>query len=327
MKYPRRSPYLICKRTGRDEYMMEHYLYSEKYLMDHKTVSFLKQLDGKHNPYDLLSDSSRQQVGRMLKELKACDLLAPKKTLLKLGVGSCIYPLIYCYPNKLQKWFAKFWNTFLMIMYIPMLITGVVLQSRGTHTYMRCKDELYLAMFIGVLFGITFHELSHACAGIAYNGHLFEIGIGTQYFLPMGYVLIDNSSVESRMKRIQIDAAGIEMNLFLYGVFMCMSAAGFWNPFVMKLSGTINLAMAILNALPLSNFDGMKILAIITGKKDVLEHAKKLIRHRKRYLRKPACRARCIAALTASYGLVGFQLLLPMLLIYEGISLVRLILL
>lgn len=117
------------------------------------------------------------------------------------------------------------------------------------------------------------------------------------------------------------------MNLLLYGVFICLSAAGFWKPFVMKLSGTINLAMAILNTLPLSNFDGMKILAIITGKEDVLEHAKKLIRHRKKYLQKPASRARCIAALTASYGLVGFQLLLPMLLIYEGISLVRLILL
>ena len=328
MKYPRRSPYLTYKQTGRDEYKIDNYLYSETYYLNRKTASFLKQLDGKHNPYSLLSDCSKEYVRQLMKDLKASDLLAPKKELLKIGIGSCLYPLIYCYPGIIRKWLAKIWNLILMIMFIPMMATGIYLQHHGMiHAYMQSKSELYLSMIIGSAIGIALHELSHTCAGLAYNGQLFEIGIGTYCFLPIGYVLMDNSKVKSRLKRLQINAAGIEMNLLLYGVFMCLAAAGFSNPFVMKLCGTISLGMAIVNALPLSILDGIKILSIISGKEDVLDHAKKLIRHRKKYLRKHTRKAGRIAAVTASYGLVGFQIVLPMLLIYEGISLIRLIML
>ena len=95
----------------------------------------------------------------------------------------------------------------------------------------------------------------------------------------------------------------------------------------MMLCGVINLAMAILNSLPLSCFDGIKILSIITGKEDVLDYAKELIKHRKDYLRKQERNARRVAVITASYGLMCFQIVLPILVVYEGLSFVRLILL
>ena len=325
MKYPRRSPYLIFQQTGKDEFIVENYLYSESYRLSYQTASFLKQLDGNKDPHNLLPDWSNEHIRQLLEKLEACGLLAPKRKVLKLGLGSFLYPLIYCYPGKSKIWLAKLWNVILMIMIIPMLAIGMHLQSQFIDVYMQDKSELYLSLLIGSLIGVAFHEISHTCAGLAYGGTLSEIGIGMQYFLPMGYVIMDDRSVKSKLRRIQIDAAGIEMNIFLYGCFMCLAAAGFFNPFVMMLSGTINLMMAIVNILPLSTFDGMKILSIITGKEDVLEYAKALIKHRKEYLRRQVCTTGRVAAVTASYMLVGFQTVLPMLLVYEGISFVRLI--
>ncbi len=74
MKYPRRSPYLMYKRTGRDEVVVEHYLLSGTYRLNHKTAAFIKRLDGKHSPYSLLPDCSRDHVGN------ACKWCIFKKT-------------------------------------------------------------------------------------------------------------------------------------------------------------------------------------------------------------------------------------------------------
>lgn len=328
MRYPRRNPYLIFKRTGRDEFMVKDYLSNETVRVSSNTATFLENLDGRHDPYRLLSGYSRECVNRLIKNLEQRDLLAPKKVLMKLGFGSCVFPLVYCYPNKALRLMGRLWNALLMLMFLPMLGVGIYLQKYGTtQIYMQSKSELYLAMVVGTFFGILLHELSHGCAGLAYNARLFEMGIGSQLFIPLGYILMDDSSVKSRIKRIQIRAAGIEMNLLLYGVFHGLAALGLFNPFVMEVSGTINLSLAIVNSLPLNGLDGMKILSIISGKEDVLGYAKKLIRQRKWLLVKPFRNVGSVAAVTASYGLVGFQIVFPMLLIYEAISLVRLILL
>ena len=324
MKYPKKSPYLIYKRIGRDEYRVENYIYSEVYHLSCQTAMFIRRLDGKHNPYELLPDCSKEDVSELMQELKDCNLLAPRKKPLVTGWGCVLYPLVYCYPGKLLKELAVIWNEILMIMFIPMMLIGINLQKRTEHIYMHSKNELYLAIFLGALSGIVLHELSHTFTGLAYGAVLSEIGIGTHCFLPMGYVLMDQSNVKSRYKKIQIFAAGIEMNLFLYGCFMCLAAAGNFNPFIMKSCATINLVTGIVNIFPLNGFDGMKILSLIVGKKDALKSAKMIIRHRNKYLRNK-CNVGRIIVVAASYAVVGFQILLPMLVFFEGISLIRLI--
>lgn len=323
MKYPRRSPYLIYKRVGKDEYKVENYLYSEAYRVDFVTTAFLRQLDGRHNPYALLPKCDKEYVRKLLRNLKDCNLLAPEKKLLTLGIGRCMYPLMYCYPGKIQKLLAEVWNLLLMILFIPMLIKGMCIYGSGSFSvYMQSKNELYLGMLIGVSVGISLHELSHSCAGLTYGGHLFEIGIGTYFFIPMGYVLLDNTHIKNRFHRIQIYAAGVEMNLLLYGVFMRLVPTGFISPFVMYVAAFENLGLAILNMLPLDRVDGIKILSIILRKKDLLKHAKTMIKRRKYYRRNP----RKIVAVSAAYALVGFQVVIPILFVCEGYNLVKLIL-
>ena len=326
MKYPKRSPYLIYRRYG-DEYIVENWIYSEKYCMDQETVQFLKNLDGKHDPYELLPDYSREKVSQFMEELDDCDMLATEKKIMTIGPGLFKYPLIYCYPDRLQRKLAKIWNRFLILMFLPMLVIGLYLQCNEIREYIFSKSELYLGLIVGTLFGVVFHELSHTCAGLAYGAHMSEIGVGVHFFLPIGYVLMEDKNVKNGLSRIQINAAGVEMNLFLYGCFMCLERSGYFHSCVMYLCGIISLTMAIINILPLDGLDGMKILSIIFGKEDILQCAKKIAKSRRRYLNWHYFSAASIAAVTGSYGLVGFQIILPMFTIVEVISLVRLILL
>ncbi len=326
MKYPRKSPYLIYKKTEHNDYRIENYLSYDVYRITNKTAAFLKCLDGRHNPYELLPDCSRSDVQKILREFKAYHLLAPKKNLIVFGVGSFMYPLIYCYPGKWKKLVAIICNFLLMALFFPTFILGLCLgKSSIIHIYAQSKIELFVAVLIGAIIGITMHELSHACAGLAYGAHIFEIGVGTKFFIPMGYVLMDPSNVKSRLKRVQIEAAGIEMNLFLCGALMFLKPATFINPFVLKACILVNLSMGILNALPLNGLDGMRILSTLFKKENLLEHAKGIIIDRNKQIRKTSRRAIAIAEIAASYFLVGFQLVLPMLVIFEGYNLVRLI--
>ena len=50
------------------------------------------------------------------------------------------------------------------------------------------------------------HELSHAMACLCYGGNFFEAGVTWQKFYPGTYVLIDKSGIDSKLKRVQVDA-------------------------------------------------------------------------------------------------------------------------
>lgn len=323
MKYPRRSPYLIFRRIGRNECRVKNYLHSETWRTDHMTATFLRQLNGRRNPCDLLPDCSENYVRQLIRDLEKCNLLAPKKEALKIGTGSWLYPLIYCYPGKAQRRLAQIWNYILMVMFVPLFWQGIYTHSRLSHISAQSKGELYAGMLTGVVAGMLLHELSHTCAGLAYGGRLFEIGVGMQFFMPMGYVLLDDSDIENRFQRIQVIASGIEMNLLLYGIFMCLIPAGFVSPFVMYLAAMVNLGMAIINLLPLDGLDGIRILSVVFRKNDLLKQARTLIKRRKHYRKNPG-RA---VAVAASYALVGFQIVLPLMMAYELFCLVKLILL
>lgn len=325
MKFPRRSPYLIFRRIARDEYRVKNFLYSETYRTNHMTATFLLQLNGKRNPYDLLPECRGDYVRQLIKDLEKCNMLAPpKKEPMSIGKGCWIFPLIYCYPRKAHRRLAQIWNCILLLMFVPLLMQGIFIRNGMMHLlHMQSKGEIYAGLLIGIGVGVLLHELSHTCATLAYGGRLFEIGVGIRLMMPLGYVLLDDSHIKSKFHRVQINAAGIEMNLLLYGVFICLIPTGFVSSFTMYLAAVANLGLALVNLLPLDLFDGIRILSVIFGKKDLLEHAKILIKRKKHYRKNPG-RA---VAVTASYALVGFQIVFPLMMVYEVFCLVKLILL
>lgn len=78
---------------------------------------------------------------------------------------------------------------------------------------------------VGMLIGLVMHELGHMFACLTYGGRVFKVGVMLQFLLmPGAYVLMNESNIKKRMKRVQVSAAGIEMNLILTAIFLFLSA-------------------------------------------------------------------------------------------------------
>ena len=325
MKYPRKSPYLIYGKTEDGRYRVEDILHDDIWLLDPKEMAILSCLDGRHNPYKILPEYSRDDIQKTLEELEDNYLLAPKKKIQSAGIGSFSFPLIYCYPGKGITRFAKIYNFLLMTLFLPVFVLGLFVGKSGIFDIVpESIGELVLGILICSFTAIALHEVSHAFAALAYEGNIFEIGAGTSYFLPIGYVLIYYGNVKSRLKQIQINAAGIEMNLFLCGAFLLLKPVLIRSFFINFFIFT-NLVIAVLNILPLDGQDGLNILSILFGKDDLLEYSKGVVKDS--WKGKTPRSFRGFLAVAASCCLLGFQILIPLLAIVEGYSIIRLILL
>ena len=323
MKYPRKSPYLIYVETENGHCKVEDILHDDVWMLDHKEMAILSCLDGRHNPYEFLPEYSKDDIQKTLKELEDSYLLAPKKKIHFEGLGSYSIPLMYCYPGKAITCFAKIYNFLLMTLFLPVFVLGLfVSKSNIIDVAPQSIGEVVVAILISGFVGIGLHELSHAFSSLAYGGNLFEIGIGTSFFLPIGYVLIYYENVKNTLKRVQIDAAGVEMNLLLCGSFMLLKPI-LIRSYIIDFFALANLLIAVLNILPLNGHDGLNILAILFKKDNLLEYAKSFIENS---WKGNALRSfRPLITVAASYCLVGLQILIPLLAIVEGFSIVKLI--
>lgn len=97
------------------------------------------------------------------------------------------------------------------------------------------------------------------------------------FFMPGAYALIDYEHLQSRFRRGQIAAAGIESNLLLAGCLLWMLRACIFDPDVLILGAAANLIMAVLNCALPDGVDGMRIYSELLDCDCFLEHAEKLI--------------------------------------------------
>lgn len=334
MKYPRKDHCLIFKRTGPDQVVVRNYLLNKEYAINECTARFLRKLNGKRDPYKLAPGEDRWSIREVLEDFDDCGLLCDEKRFFPVGIGSFLFTL-FRLDNlpAICKVIAKIWNLFLMVACIPMLVFGIIIANSGAVCVNGTggKGEFLIGTILGTASALLFHEIGHACSCLSYKGHLFEAGVGMSYFLPMAYVLIDYDNVKERRKRVQILAAGIETNLILYGVFMCLCLfpSGLFSTFELYLAAVTNLGIAIFNAFPLKGVDGLKILSEATGHKEELyEFAKRLVNNkliRASYLRRRGIKGKL--SLVASYSLVGFQIVFPCMLILDVVFLFRIIIL
>ena len=126
-----------------------------------------------------------------------------------------------------------------------------------------------IGIYVGVFLGLILHECGHAVAALAYNAHLFDCGI-LFGIMPGAFVEIDDKHLKSVLKKVQIGAAGIEMNLFVSGVsmiFMCL-----FRSVLSLFAGVaiINLVLALINLLPIIGVDGLEIVDKLIGSDFIL---------------------------------------------------------
>lgn len=319
-KYPKISNCLGYKKYDEDSVVVTDYITEDVYLVEKKEAKYMRRLDGKTNPYKIRTTMTKAEIDELLDALYERELIKESKTM-KLGGGMTLRTIWE------PKWTSRlreiaFWcNNILLISWLPVLIIGIFVFYKNL---MSIEFELTgLGTVIGILTGVILHEFGHAFAGVSYGARVFEMGVLTMYYVvPGAYVIMDRDGIRSRLKRVQINAAGVEMNMFLTGLFLILGVV-FGNIGGLFLAAAIqNFLMGVLNLTFIPGLDGMAVISDLLGISDVAEKATKVVASRKKRkkLMKEGLPGK--ATVMACYIFSVFRIALPLLLILNVLEVI-----
>lgn len=314
MSYPRLANWIRFKKINDKRYIVYDLMNNENFIFDAYLVWFAEKLDGSVDPYTIDSRLTENDVNHILSELTEKNVIRTGRFLNK----SLVQILITLWQpkfNDVHRIFAFFLNGLLMISILPLSVFSV-------HTFITDFNDLdfeyiFIGLFAGTVAGIVVHEFGHAIACLGYGGRVFEVGIGLQYLIPCAYVLINEKNIKNRLRRIQVSAAGIEMNIILADI--CMLIAANMKNVSGLLVGMIiqNIFLAIINLTFINGFDGMAIMNELLGVDNFVEKAKKLSKNKskKKELAKIGFAGK--ATIAACYLIRSVQISLPLFVIVD----------
>lgn len=256
MKYPKTIDTLLYKRIDKSTYHVKNGITGVVYEIGTDIVRFMNKLDGKTDPFMINTCLSDFEIEEVLDFLWANELVTKKK-LKKIGFLAYGIPLFKVKTTQKMRIVSKILNFLLMISFVPIFIVGLYAVKDIYSISMVDKNDFsyLLGLCVGTALGTILHECAHAIAGLGYNAHLFTCGIMIG-ITPGAYVELDDEHIKSSLKKAQISAAGIEMNLLLCGISMiCMCL---FNSALSLLGGIAfsNLLLASVNLLPIIGVDG-----------------------------------------------------------------------
>ena len=240
-------------------------------------AAFARKLNGHRNPYSINMGLTKAEINHMLKQLREHDLLRYGRSL-DAGSGAH-YTLWFIKRNPLLMEVARLWNCLLMLSWLPVFIFGVLFFIRDLPIIN--TECMWLGNILGIVFGALLHELGHAFAGLTYGARVFEIGIMINALLPGAYVLMDSQSVKSKMKRIQIYAAGAESNALFAGVCLLIACAIPYAGAFLLNAAIGNIILALVNITFGGGLDGASILSELLGIENLVEDTKKVVLNRR----------------------------------------------
>lgn len=277
MRYPMLNNWLVFSRKNQYEYDVHDCLYDEDFTMGVTIAAFARKLNGHRNPYSINMGLTKAEINHMLKQLREHDLLRYGRSL-DAGSGAH-YTLWFIKRNPLLIKVARLWNCSLMLSWLPVFIFGVLFFIRDLPIIN--TDCMWLGNILGIIFGALLHELGHAFAGLTYGARVFEIGIMINALLPGAYVLMDSQSVQSKMKRIQIYAAGVESNALFAGVCLLIACAIPYAGAFLLNAAIGNIILALVNITFGGGLDGASILSELLGIENLVEDTKKVVLNRR----------------------------------------------
>lgn len=322
MKYPKTSNYLIYKRIAKERFEVTDYITGSVWDVSADTAYLLKKMDGKHDPYKILGNWNKEEVTDLLNELEAFGFLIKNKRFISTGIGSFMITLLTPRTRRIHRMIAKKWNALLMVLFIPVFILGIYTMINGQYDLDISTINMGAVWIVGIFSGIVLHEISHALAALSYGGHVFEAGIMLKYFLlPCAYVAIEYDSVKNRLHRAQISAAGVESNLFMSGVFLCLLPSEWFNAGTVLSIAFVNISLALINISLIEGIDGLSTLSEFLGARDLLKNSVKsiFISERRNALRRKGITG--YITITACAMVLVLQILLPILLLFNVVTL------
>lgn len=314
LMYPKLAKWIRFKKINEKEYVVYDLMQNEEFVLDEYFVCFAKKLNGDVNPYEIDNRLTRNDVDEILSGLKERNIIRKGK-LLNKSLTQTLVTLWQPNFTNTHRIVAFFLNALLMISVLPLSVFSV-------YTFITDFNDLdieyiFLGLFVGTVAGIIVHEFGHTIACLGYRGNVFEVGVGFQYFIPCAYVLLNEKTIKNRLRRVQVNAAGVEMNLILADICMLIAVktqitSGFLVGMIIQ-----NILLAIINLTFIKGFDGMAIMGELLGVDNFLTKAKALLKDKskKKKLAKSGFPGR--ATIVACYFIRCVQIALPMLLIVD----------
>lgn len=312
MKYPRVNNYLTFKKITPDEYEVTNYLTDEKWILCTEYLQFLCSLDGHTDPYEWEGTFTRQDIDELLCELREEEMLQPRKRVLTGGIGNMAITLGVPKCGKRVRAVATVFNYALLSFWAAVLLSGIILRYFGDKSTGFRGGNSWYGLLLGGVPGMILHEAAHACAALSYGAKVFEFGIMSMRFMPGAYVSLEENKVKDCMKRIQIYAAGVEMNFLLAGVFLIASVISKAHSYTFLSAAAVNIVLGLFNLSLVDGLDGMHILSEVMGIDCLMNRAKEIIKskRKKQRLRKSGVNGH--AVILASYILLIFQIAFPL---------------
>lgn len=312
-RYPKISNALTYQRIDDNSFEVVDHLTDNSFTFGINVVRYVRKLDGFTHPYKIPSALSKEEIHDIIKFLDEYDLVRHSDTM-RVSFGTTLKTLWIPRRTLFLRLFAYVSNALLILSWLPVLIIGIAMFVNNIDAIE--FEWLWAGYFIGLFCGMLFHELGHAFAGISYGARVFEMGVMVMYcIIPGAYVLLDRTPVKKRLQRIQINAAGVEMNFMLCGTFLVLGAC-FPSLGGMFLNAAIcNGFIGALNLTFIKGLDGTAIVSDLLGVDNVIDRARKVVFSRKER-RKIMCQGSGgYATVTMCYMLFVLQIALPVLLV------------
>lgn len=263
MKYPKLINTLLYKKEDSSSYIVRNAENDNDYRFDKHRVAFMNRLDGNTNPYSITSELTETEIDEFIDFLEDEKLI---RTSIFVNNGLLTYriPLFKIKASLKMRAISYLLNFGLMISFLPLLVIGCVVFPKSFNFDDFCMPLFIAGNIIGTILSLVLHETGHAIAGLAFNAKVFEAGLLVG-IMNGAYVSIDEKYIKSKMKRVQIMGAGVEMNFALAGVSLICTAifGSLWSFFFAI--GIVNIVMASINLIFILGLDGFQIINILLG--------------------------------------------------------------
>ena len=320
-KYPRAANWLVWKKNPDGSYQVKNCLTEETYVFGKLAFQLLRKLDGKQNPFTAIPGLTFEDVTKILDTLADEGFLRFGRFLSKSFL-SIRYTVWFAKHSRARSSIPAILDTVRMVFCMPVLIAGILVYLN--HVPALGDEPIWPGILLGTLVGMIFHELSHALSCLHWGGRVFELGVLLESGLPGMYVLMDDSSIHSNLKKALISSAGIEANLMLAGIFAILATMFTNISLCLLMMAIANIWLALINLLPADSLDGMGILRELLGSKFAVDTAKRIARSKRQ--RHKLCRKGFpgYVQLFACYILVLFQIVMPILIAMSAVEVIKL---
>ena len=284
--FPWLAGWTRIRRIGQNTTELINELTNDSFIADkgEAYIKYITSLNEKESPYEIPGDFTRKERSAILNELSEHLMLREDRWLDK-SFGSFVYSLFIPKKHESNHPLFKIINKLLYLLFLPTLVCGLLF---FLNSYTDLQGISIPGIVCGILLGSLLHETGHAISTLSYGGKLYEAGVSITHILLLGaYILSSDSDNLPLQKRIQVFAAGIEMNAILSGVsFFLVPVFPQLGDFFFCMAW-VNLMLMLVNLIVISGNDGCKILSVIFGKgADIVDVAKEYIStdYKRKYL-------------------------------------------